>query len=208
MKINRLEVENLTLKDIDFIEKNFTLIPINIQNWEEYYNFSSPKINAYIAYSANAITLLFKGEYAEFAATYKEDNSQTHEETCVEFFVSFDERHTYYNFEFNALTACRSSYGKRRPERELRSKTELAIIKRDTFYFSKDGRICWNLLVTIPNLIFSPNNINTFEGKTMYFNLCSCFDKANKLYYLTAFPIKTPKPSYHEPTYFEKCDLS
>lgn len=63
-----------------------------------------PKVEFKIAYGDDAIFLKFLVREKHFRATCKQINDPVWNDSCVEFFIGFDDG-AYYNFEFNALGA-------------------------------------------------------------------------------------------------------
>jgi hypothetical protein len=53
-----------------------------------------------------------------------------HEDSCVEFFISFEEDSSYYNLEINCIGTCLFGYGKGKDEREMVDPVVIRKIKR------------------------------------------------------------------------------
>ncbi len=70
-----------------------------------------PQASFALAYSADAIYLkYYVSEYA-LKAQYTHFNDPVFEDSCVEFFIAFDDDESYYNLEFNCMGTSRGQYG-------------------------------------------------------------------------------------------------
>jgi hypothetical protein len=69
-----------------------------------------PDANFKIAYTDHCIFLKYNVSEKYLKAIYKETNEPVYKDSCVEFFISFDQIH-YYNFEFNSIGTALVGYG-------------------------------------------------------------------------------------------------
>ncbi len=112
-----------------------------------------PSVQFSIAHSANSILLKFYVEEKFIRAASGNINGRVWEDSCVEFFISFDGE-AYYNIEFNCIGTALVGYGKNKTDRELLPE---AIIKQIRFQSSIQNNVSlikWELAVSIPLKLF------------------------------------------------------
>ena len=78
-----------------------------------------PKASFAIAYSDDSILLKYYVKEKAISAIHQQPNSHVYKDTCVEFFISFNNEVNYYNLEFNCAGTCRAGFGDNREDREL-----------------------------------------------------------------------------------------
>ncbi|MCL2206759.1 MAG: carbohydrate-binding family 9-like protein [Fibromonadales bacterium] len=130
------------------------------------------------------------------------DGENVCEDSCVEVFLRMlDKSNSYANFEFNSKGVCYAARGKDRKNRKQISKEEYAQIIRKPSGITMDNHFYrWNLSVEIPfSLLGADQSLNVFQ---LDGNLYKCADLAEEPHWLSAFPIKTPKPDFHRPEFF------
>src|SRR5665213_1779600 len=64
-----------------------------------------------VGYGNDAIFVKFDVKEKHFRAVYTQTNEPVYKDSCVEFFMGFDEDEAYYNFEFNAIGTRLAAYG-------------------------------------------------------------------------------------------------
>jgi hypothetical protein len=85
--------------------------------WPEF--ASKPKVSFTIAHDESNIFLKYFVEEKYIRAENIMANSPVYEDSCVEFFVSFDEGANYYNFELNCIGTALVGYGPSKENRQL-----------------------------------------------------------------------------------------
>ena len=83
-------------------------------------------------------------------------STAVYQATCVEFFISFDDEKTYYNFEFNCIGTMLIGYGKSKADRKLLDGQLISQIKYQ-FVINNDrpgSDQYWELTVVIPFTMF------------------------------------------------------
>src|SRR6476646_9138372 len=65
-----------------------------------------PAVQFVIGYSEGAVYLKFFVLEDELRACYTKDNTPVYLDSCVEFFIAFNNERNYYNLEFNCLGTC------------------------------------------------------------------------------------------------------
>ena len=88
-----------------------------------------------------------------------------------------------------------------RENRTLLETTDLSRVVREKQLASVVGDfISWGMKLSIPASLFG---MNSFEGVQIRGNLYKCGDKTKTPHYLSAFTIKTEKPDFHRPEFFD-----
>jgi hypothetical protein len=136
-------------------------------------------------------------------------------DSCVEFFVSPDDRQTYYNFEFNCIGTPLMRHNVR-PHEGLRATPGLldAILTRSSLgnqpFECMEGDFAWQLTVAIPCACFFAHPLRDWRGQTLWANCYKCGDELSEPHYLSLFPIHASKPNFHLPEFFQelKVDIS
>jgi hypothetical protein len=133
-------------------------------------------------------------------------NSPVWQDSCVEFFCSFDEKH-YYNFEINAIGAILGQYGKDRFHRNFLKPETLKKIGANSSlgiepFGLRNEKTRWETEIVIPFSIFSKNEINHLNS--LSFNVYKCADRSQQRHYMSLFNIESETPDFHRPEFFQK----
>jgi hypothetical protein len=67
---------------------------------------------------------------------------------------------------------------------------------------TEEGDFTWTLTVAVPIEAFSLSPVTALSGRTLRANFYKCGDELPTPHFLSWSPIKTPKPSFHEPRFF------
>lgn len=178
---------------------------IDIINWSGFP--ASVSASFKIAHDGENILLLFNISESEILAEIAEDNGKVSKDSCVEFFVSFDNTKHYYNIEFSCIGKLLMGYRDIRPNAKYASQEVLSSIKRystlgEENFERKEGNINWQLSIIIPKTAFWEDNIQTFDKLKAKANFYKCGDNLLQKHYLSWSPIETEKPSFHETGFF------
>ena len=166
--------------------------------------FDQPEATFRIGYGDNAIFLAFRVKEKYFKATYQQANEPVYKDSCVEFFIAFDEDETYYNFEFNAIGTALVGYGLP-GNRELLPVSLVNNIKKTTCSKMAADELLpfeWELKLAIPFSLFYKHSISTLKGKTCRANFYKCGDDLPEPHFLSWNNIIADKPDFHLPQYF------
>lgn len=182
---------------LDGVEKNI----LNQQPWQAYPYV--PAVEFAIANTADTIFLKFYVTEKSIRATNHIANSSVWEDSCVEFFIAFDNEPQYYNFEFNCIgTAC-VGYGHSKQGRHLLPETLIRQIKYQVVIDNQPGsEFHWELTVAIPKKVFSFNTITSLEGKQCRVNFYKCGDQLPTPHFITWSGIQSEEPDFHLPEFF------
>ena len=135
-----------------------------------------------------------------------EDQGPVWTDSCVELFISADNKAHYANFEFSASGAVLACYGSGRVNRSKYSEDLLATVKRKvTILENNNKQSHWILDVSLDLALF---NLVKKLPQDVYINLYKCGDKLLTPHYLSAFPIDLEKPDFHTPAFFQKITLA
>lgn len=188
-------------------DRKFTRIfTIDQQPWKEYYRediFSNVKFS----YDIDFLYLEFISIEKAVEAKYRSYNGKVHEDSCLEFFVRFDEDESYYNLEVNIMGNIKLAYGKNRFLREFISANMLDRIERSVFIkpLTKNNNLYLEsrLNLKIPLSIFSYNNISSLENHRIFANFYKCGGGLEQPYYLCWNYIRSENPDFHQPEFFK-----
>ncbi|MBC7757624.1 MAG: hypothetical protein H7069_02120 [Phormidesmis sp. FL-bin-119] len=186
-------------EQLDTIQKH----GVSYVPWEAY-NYK-PKVDFAIAYTDYALLLKFFVSENEVRAIYAKPNEPVYKDSCVEFFVSFENEMEYYNFEFNCAGTCLLGFGKGRNERLQLSDELIGRIRYQSLLKPSacpEANISWELTLEIPFDVFHYHQIKTLKKKRGRANFYKCGDDLPKPHFLTWNKIETEEPDFHRPEYF------
>ncbi len=176
---------------------------LNYVPWQEY--SYKPQVNFVIAHSENNIFLKFYVTEKYLRAVNTDINSPVYEDSCVEFFINFDDK-GYYNFECNSLGTFLLYFGKDRnvrqplPEEAIRAIKTVSTIEKNI----EDNTVSWTITWKIPMTTFVYHPDLQLSGHTYSANFYKCGDKTPEPHYVAWSNIGTEKPDFHTPQYFGK----
>lgn len=160
-----------------------------------------PDVKFSIAHTGEHIVLTFNVEEAEVRHENTAINSSVWEDSCVEFFISFDER-GYYNFEFNCIGTALVGFGKDRDNRKLLPVTLVKRIRCLAQMEKKAKSFQWQMQAIIPLSVFMYHAVFNLEGKKCKANFYKCGDKLAQPHFLAWNRIETAEPDFHQPAFF------
>ena len=179
--------------------------------WFDLYPYQ-PQVTFGIAYNNHEIYLKYYVQEEAIAAKFYNSNEPVYQDSCVEFFVAFDED-SYYNLEFNCLGACLMEFGKSRANRLRATEATIQKIKRyatvtRNLSSKGDAQVYWELIVIIPTDVFWQHSIGSLKGIEVRANFQKCGDNLPSPHFLTWNKIDTPQPDFHQPAYFGSVKFS
>jgi len=184
----------------------YNIFSIDKSNWSGFR--SDIKADVEVSISETSISLLFNISEPYIIAENIKINSDVYKDSAVEFFISFNDNF-YYNFEFNCIGTVLAQYGKRREGRRYLSPEILLNIDTKSslgntpFGLKKEKAIQWSLSVILPFTVFAFDEIDYHSFGRARGNFYKCGDNLPLKHYLSIFPIKTEKPDFHCPEFFQ-----
>lgn len=170
-------------------------------NWENDYPYR-PTVQFQIAYSQQAMVLHYQVEETFLRAQAVHSNGNVWEDSCVEFFVSFDQREHYYNFEFNILGTGLIGYGpETKSARRRLSASEIQKVKTFTQIQQIDGVKTWQIMLVIPVELVN-KDYESLRGTQAFGNFYKCGDALPDPHFVSWNPITHERPNFHLPAYF------
>lgn len=205
LSVKKIAIENPSFEELESVLQTISANDINTVNWLGFP--TSAKASFKIAHNGENIFLQYSVSEDEILAVIDADNGKVSKDSCVEFFVSFDNNEHYYNIELSCIGKLLMGYRDLRPNAVYASDAVLSSIKREASLGSENfdkrqGDFDWTLTLIIPNTAFWGSNITSFNGLEAKANFYKCGDLLSQKHYLSWSPIGTEKPSFHETGYF------
>lgn len=197
-------IKGYTLEDS--IPTGASYLEIKSHNWSDKFPYA-PNVKAHLWHDGENLYIKYEVKEEYIAAIEGTDNGEVWNDSCVEFFISFD-ADGYYNIESNCIGTVLVSHRKGKNEDiEFAERNLLNAIKRFTtlgrnpfrgINFSKS----WRLLLIIPIQTFFLHGFAHFNGIKAKCNLYKCGDKLLRPHFMSWQPIKTATPDFHRPEFF------
>lgn len=206
--MQHLEIPKIKKSDNDQILFPNPIHSINKDNW----NYSAEMVVKFgIAYDKNHFYIQYLVRENHPKAITTEINGPVWEDSCVEFFINFNDN-KYYNIEVNCIGTQLCGYGESNTNRQCLDKKLVASIKTSSSLGSEpidihDLPTKWTLNIIIPTNIFIFDNIELARGQEFNANFYKCGDKQKHPHFLSWNAIDNPKPNFHLPKYFGKLKL-
>lgn len=175
---------------------------IDTVNWETYPY--CPETSFRIAHNGEAIFLNYQVNEADIKAVCDRDNGRVWEDSCVEFFISFNEG-SYYNIECNCIGKILIGKGAGKEGRISLSDVLLKRVNRwsslgDLAVENRSGK--WEVSLIIPDEIFFPEMTHLFDNAKARGNFYKCGDCLQTPHFLSWNPIQSETPDFHRPEFF------
>lgn len=175
--------------------------PIAHVNWKEFPY--KPAVHFQITHDNQRIIIHYSVQEEFVKAQYVRINEAVWEDSCVEFFVSFDGKASYYNIEFNVLGAGLIGAGSRVKDERIRLEpATTAKIQTATTVVNVGGKKKWNIILVIPTEVFVKDKIERLTGVTTHGNFFKCGDSLPTPHFLSWNKIEYPTPNFHLPDFF------
>jgi hypothetical protein len=186
-----------------FDKENIPFHLISNVNWPEYPY--KPDVKFRIAHDGKNIFLNYQVEESDIKAVANEDNGKVWEDSCVEFFITFDEGKTYYNIECNCIGKILIGTGAGRNGRKHLPVESINRVDRwsslgNLPLENQSGK--WELSVIIPIDVFILNQLGSLNGLPAKANFYKCGDKLKVPHFISWNPIGSERPDFHLPQYF------
>ena len=190
-------------------------VEIGCVNWPAEYGYK-PRVDFSAAHDSDALYIRFRVTEDCAKALVSEDQGPVWTDSCVEFFVSFDET-GYYNFEFNCIGTALLAFRKEKPSPTVAPAEVMALIGRDSTLgreaFAErvettGDRVNWELNVRIPKEAFFMHRFTTLDGVRARGNFYKCGDELSKPHFLSWAPIDWPSPNFHLEPFFGELEFA
>ncbi|MCA5003585.1 carbohydrate-binding family 9-like protein [Sphingobacterium bovistauri] len=199
LQVNKISLPSINFESLRFAFKELDWHTIDHAPWKVEFPYI-PKVKFQIAYNSEYIFIKYHVQEEFVKATYVRANENVWEDSCVEFFVSFDNKQSYYNFEFNALGTGLIGYGSAvKTERKRLTAEEIDSVDVYTQLSKINGKKQWEISLIIPITLFGDKRL---EGSTFHANFYKCGDELPKPHFVTWNTIDLPKPNFHRPDFF------
>src|SRR5690606_32438818 len=199
-----LQVHKIQLPTIESatIESAFEGMPwhsIDQASWANQYPYT-PEVKFKIAYDDQHIFLQYDVQEEYVKASAIRANENVWEDSCVEFFLSFDDKQTYYNFEFNVLGTGLIGYGPAiKSERNRLSAEQIDTVDVWVNLIKNKGNKRWSSVLIIPRTVFGDVAL---EGETFHANFYKCGDGLPQPHFISWNRLDYPNPNFHLPEFF------
>lgn len=208
--MKRITVPKISIdaSDINLVAQKMETLSIhhiNTINWVDTYP-SKPDVTFGIAHNGENILLQYRVKENEILAAVTNDNGEVWTDSCVEMFLSFDNEH-YYNAEFTCIGKALLGYRKFGEKAVHASNEIMQSIKRQSSLGTANrekeiGNFDWVLTLVIPRTAFWESDIKSFDGLQAKGNFYKCGDNLTTPHFVAWTTIETPKPSFHQPSFF------
>lgn len=172
------------------------------QNWPDQFPDKS-QVKFQVAHNNQGVFLHFAVEEEFIKAQYVRPNESVWEDSCVEFFISFDKGVNYYNLEFNVAGTGLIGYGPKIKADRARLRPEvITSVMTATSIVSQQNNKRWSMLMYIPTAVFVHSHLPHLSGLSAQANFYKCGDGLPNPHFLSWNAIDWPKPNFHLPEFF------
>jgi hypothetical protein len=193
---------NTSINEVSFFMDSVPSNELNNVPWAQY--DYCPEVKFAIAYGKECIFLKYYVNEKMLRAANGAVNSPVYEDSCVEFFISFENDKAYYNFEFNCIGTALVGYGESKTDRSLLPDQLISQVKYQAVINNDQpgDNIHWELTVAIPFTVFYNNQPDTLKGKKCRANFYKCGDQLPTPHFVAWSNIEWPGPNFHLPEFF------
>lgn len=176
-------------------------------NWKDYPY--APDVRVSVAYSDNALAILFRVREEHIRGYALEENGPVWEDSCVETFIKDPVGEGYYNIEVNCIGTLLAAHRLSRTDFEHFDAGRLARIR---CFSSLPHQVTdltdaedkeWSIGEIIPFDILGLEA----APRSLEVNFYKCGDMCRRPHYLSWSPIDLPEPNFHCPEFFGKINL-
>lgn len=198
-------LETMNLQELDLtMEKGAAKFAVCENNWPKDAPYT-PDCNGSIARSKTHLAVMYHIRGLDLRATAMEDNGNSWEDSCCEFFVTDPYDGTYYNFELTCIGSLLSSKRKSRIDSKLQDPALLSRVIRYSSLEHKPMEISdkvfgWTVVMLIPFELIGIDRDNI--PVSVRGNFYKCGDLTAHPHFLSWNPIQTAKPDFHRPEFF------
>jgi hypothetical protein len=197
-------VEKVSIEEISSVMDRKQRHSISISPWPEYPY--KPEVSFAIAHKDDCIFIKFYIQEKFIRALNRRSNDPVFQDSCVEFFIAFDEGDGYYNLEFNCIGTCLLGFGKGAKPRSLIPEEYIQSIKRQALIrcWNEGGAMqnTWELTLAIPLKVFIYHSITSLKDRKCRVNFFKCGDELPEPHFLAWQRIESELPNFHLPEFF------
>lgn len=180
---------------------------VDNNNWAKDFPYA-PLVRFRTCHNGETLSVEFDVKESCTKASESKNNGRVWEDSCVEFFISFDDS-GYYNFEFTCIGIMLLGFRKTKPDVTHASDAVIETIKRTSTYprecFEEIvGENAWTLNVEIPKTAFFAHKFDSLNGVEATANFYKCGDNLTQAHFLSWNKIETANPNFHVPQFFGK----
>lgn len=167
-----------------------------------------PTVSVCIGHFAGGIALRYRVSEEVAQSRYRQTHDPVHKDSCVEFFISFDDNEHYYNLEINCLGTIMMAYGNAVVVE--RTQVNIAVAESIRIRSSIDAskplaaQGQWELLVVVPLTVFVQHPDLDLTDASVRGNFYKCGDDLPTPHFVAWNRVEHPIPSFHQPAYFGK----
>lgn len=161
-----------------------------------------PLVQFSIAYGDGALALQFEVEEKSIRAAFGQMNEPVYQDSCVEFFVSFDDGASYYNVEFNCIGTVLAGFGKERAGRQPLPPALLEKISSVVRIHRGSDLVRWEITLVLPLAVFPYHAPSLSPGYACRANFYKCGDALPEPHFLCWSNIESHEPDFHLPACF------
>lgn len=193
-----------TLQEVSSVMDTLERNSIQIAPWPDFSYI--PEASFTIAYDDDCIFIKYYIQENLVKATYYKTHDPVSQDSCVEFFISFNNEAKYYNLEFNCIGTCLAGFGTGRTGRELIPEYYIGKIKRQSVIVSSTesglDNVFWELTLIIPSEVFIHHSIPTLKDMHCKANFYKCGDELPNPHFLAWQKVESETPNFHLPQFF------
>ncbi|WP_293885494.1 MULTISPECIES: carbohydrate-binding family 9-like protein [unclassified Sphingobacterium] len=206
-KLTILPIAADLTKDLDYktlseLMSDLETQSLSYNNWSESFPYK-PEVQFKIGYTAEYLVLQYEVIEEQLRGHYSEANQNVWEDSCVEFFVSFDGCKHYYNLEFNLIGTGLIGYGTaEKAARNRLDTSEIEKVRTFSLIMRNGSDKRWTMIEVIPLSIFKFDELVNLKGKIIHGNFYKCGDHLKQPHFISWNKIENPAPNFHLPQFF------
>jgi len=175
---------------------------LEFNNWSESFPYK-PEVQFKIGYTPEYLVLQYDVVEEQLRGNYSEINENVWEDSCVEFFISFDGCKNYYNLEFNLIGTGLIGYGPaEKAARNRLEATEIEKVRTFSLITRNGSDKRWSMIEVIPLSVFKFDDFVDLKGKLIHGNFYKCGDHLKQPHFISWNKIENPTPNFHLPQFF------
>lgn len=181
--------------------RDLTWQAVACHNWSAEFPYA-PEVHFQLAHTADSIVVHFTVREDYIRAAHITPNSSVWTDSCVEFFLSLDNKEHYYNVEFNILGTGLIGYGtSAKSSRQRFSNSKILSVNTYTSVSRSERQTSWAIVLVIPKSLFDSTK-KDWRGRMAHANFYKCGDELPQPHFLSWRPIDHPTPNFHLPAFF------